>query len=40
MAVAAVVLTAIVDISEISSFQKGPPLSNAAGLLLSRSLQS
>jgi hypothetical protein len=40
MAVAVVVLTAIVNISEISSFQKGPPLSNAAGLLLSRSLQS
>jgi hypothetical protein len=39
MAVAAV-LTAIVNISDISAFQKGPPLSNAAGLLLSRSLQS
>jgi hypothetical protein len=30
-----VVLTAIVKISEISIFQEGPSLSNAAGLLLS-----
>jgi len=34
MAVAAV-LTAIVKLSEISIFQKGPSLSNAAGLLFS-----
>lgn len=35
MVVAAEVLTAIVKISEISIFQEGPSLLNAAGLLLS-----
>jgi len=34
------VLTATVKISQISTFQKGPSLSNAAGLLLSYCLQS
>jgi hypothetical protein len=36
----AAVLTAIVRISAISTFRKGPPLFNEAGLSLSQSLQS
>jgi hypothetical protein len=40
MAVVVAVLTGIAKASEISIFQKGPSLSNAAGFLFSSCLQS